>query len=129
SSSSPTPNACSWRVSPVVVLGQSPCRCAVLARASGLVVLGPLRLVSWVIDSSAAGCRAVSGGGLVHAGLEVGLEAGDHQFDALLEVGGSVVAGEFGGQGAQAGEFAAREVVQAEPEQFVGLVGVVDEFL
>jgi hypothetical protein len=32
--------------------------------------------------------------------LEVGLQAGDHQFDALLEVGGSVVAGEFGGQGA-----------------------------
>src|SRR5580704_12987664 len=61
--------------------------------------------------------------------LEVGLKGGDHQFDALVEVGGSVVAGEFGGYGAYPGEVAAGEAVQAEPEQVVGLVGVVDEFL
>jgi hypothetical protein len=30
---------------------------------------------------------------------EAGLQASDHQFDALLNVGGSGVAGEFGGQG------------------------------
>jgi hypothetical protein len=59
----------------------------------------------------------------------VGLKAGDHHFDALLEVGGSVVAGEFGGHGAYPGEFAAGEAVQAEPEQVVGLVGVVDKVL
>ena len=47
----------------------------------------------------------------------------------MLEVGGSVVAGEFGGQGAYPGEFAAGEAVQAEPEQVLGLVGVVDEVL
>jgi hypothetical protein len=55
------------------------------------------------------------------------LQAGDHQCDALLEVGGSVVAGELGGHGAYPGEFAAGEAVQAEPEQVVGLVGVVDD--
>lgn len=33
----------------------------------------------------------------------VGLKAGDHHFDALLEVGGSVVAGQFGSQGAYPG--------------------------
>ena len=45
------------------------------------------------------------------------------------KVGGSVVAGELGGHGAYPGEFAAGEAVQAEPEQVVGLVGVVDDFL
>jgi hypothetical protein len=43
--------------------------------------------------------------------------------------GGSVVAGEFGGHGAYPGEFAGSEAVQAEAEQVVGLVGVVDEVL
>ena len=57
------------------------------------------------------------------------MQAGDHQFDALAEVGGSVVAGEFRGRGAYPGEFPAGEAVQAEPEQAVGLVGVVDDFL
>jgi len=47
----------------------------------------------------------------------------------LLEVGGSVVAGEFGGHGAYPGEFAGSEAVQAEAEQVVGLVGVIDEVL
>jgi len=73
-------------------------------------------------------CCAVSGGG-GGCWLEVGLQAGDHQCDALLEVGGSVVAGEFGGHGAYPGEFAGSEAVQAEAEQVVGLVGVIDEVL
>jgi hypothetical protein len=57
------------------------------------------------------------------------LQGGDHQLSALLEVGGSVVAGEFGRQGAQPGELAGRQALQAEPEEIVGFLGVVDEVL
>ena len=45
------------------------------------------------------------------------------------EEGGSVVAGEFGRQGAQPGELAGRQALQAEPEEIVGFLGVVDEVL
>ena len=61
------------------------------------------KLISYRTNTS---CCAVSGGG-GGCWLEAGLQAGDHQCDALLEVGGSVVAGELGGHGAYPGEFAA----------------------
>ena len=47
----------------------------------------------------------------------------------MFEFGGSVVRGEVVGQTAEDGEFADRQPVQAETEQVVGLLGVLDQFL
>ena len=58
-----------------------------------------------------------------------GGEPGEEDVEAAFEFGGAVVAGQGGGQAAEQGEFADRQPVQAEPEQVVGLVGVLDEFL
>jgi hypothetical protein len=57
-----------------------------------------------------------------------GGQAGEQDVKAAFEFGGAVV-GQDGGAAAQQGEFADRQPVQPEPEQVVGLVGVVDEFL
>lgn len=61
--------------------------------------------------------------------LEVRLQAGDHQAGALVELGGAVVVGEFGGEGAELWELASRQPMQAGLEQVVGSVGVFGEFL
>jgi hypothetical protein len=46
-----------------------------------------------------------------------------------FEFGGAVVAGQGRGQAAEQREFADRQPVQAQQEQVVGLVEVLDEFL
>ena len=61
-------------------------------------------------------------------GQRVG-QAGEEDVEAALELGGAVVGGQGGGEAAQQGEFADRQPVQAEPQQVVGLVRVLDEFL
>ena len=58
-----------------------------------------------------------------------GGEPGEQDVETAFEFGGAVVAGQGRGQAAEQGEFADRQPVQAEPEQVVGLVGVLDEFL
>ena len=58
-----------------------------------------------------------------------GGEPGEEDVEAAFEFGGAVVGGQGGGEAAQQGEFADRQPVQAEPQQVVGLVGVLDEFL
>ena len=62
--------------------------------------------------------RVPSGGG-----------AGKEDVEAAFEFGGAVVGGQGGGEAAEQGEFADRQPVQAQPQQVVGLVWVVDEFL
>jgi hypothetical protein len=47
----------------------------------------------------------------------------------LVEVGGAVVAGQFGGEGAEVGELGAGQLVQSEAQQVVGLFGVVHDLL
>ena len=97
----------------------------------------------WAGDASgtgrlACGVRAVlgrpGGGAARGAGRHVGEGEGGHQageedVEAALELGGAVVGGQDGGEGAEQGELEDRQPVQAQPEQVVGLVGVVDEFL
>ena len=61
-------------------------------------------------------------------GQRVG-QAGEEDVEAALELGGAVVGGQGGGEAAQQGEFADRQPVQAQPQQVVGLVRVLDEFL
>src|SRR6185312_3263827 len=61
-------------------------------------------------------------------GQRVG-QAGEEDVEAALELGGAVVGGQGGGKAAQQGEFADRQPVQAQPQQVVGLVWVLDEFL
>jgi hypothetical protein len=54
-------------------------------------------------------------------------ESGEQDVEAAFELGGAVVAGQYGGEAAQRREFADRQPVRAKPQQVVGLVGVVDE--
>ena len=61
-------------------------------------------------------------------GQRVG-QASEEDVEAALELGGAVVGGQGGGEAAQQGEFADRQPVQAQPQQVVGLVRVLDEFL
>src|SRR4029077_13146795 len=77
-----------------------------------------------VIDGDGAGGRLCRRGG----GQQVS-EAGEEDVEAALEFGGAVVRGQDGGEAAQQGEFADRQPVQAQPQQVVGLVRVLDEFL
>ena len=58
-----------------------------------------------------------------------GGQAGEEDVEAAFEFGGAVVGGQGGGEAAQQGEFADRQPVQAQPQQVVGLVRVLDEFL
>ncbi len=60
---------------------------------------------------------------------QCGGQPGEQDVEAAFELGGAVVGGQDGGEAAEQGEFADRQPVQAEPQQVVGLVGVVDEFL
>ena len=77
-----------------------------------------------VIGRGGAGARLRRCAG----GQRVG-EAGEEDVEAALEFGGAVVGGQGGGEAAQQGEFADRQPVQAQPQQVVGLVRVLDEFL
>ena len=63
------------------------------------------------------------------AGVHGGGQPGEQDVEAAFEFGGAVVGGQGGGEAAEQGEFADRQQVQAEPQQVVGLVGVLDEFL
>jgi len=56
-------------------------------------------------------------------------EAREQDVEAALEFGGAVVGGQGGGEAAQQGEFADRQPVQAQPQQVVGLIWVLDKFL
>ena len=56
-------------------------------------------------------------------------QPGKEDVEAAFEFGGAVVDGQDGGEAAEQGEFADRQPVQAQPQQVVGLVRVVDEFL
>ncbi len=58
-----------------------------------------------------------------------GGQSGQEDVEAAFEFGGAVVGGQDGGEAAEQGEFADRQPVQAQPQQVVGLVRVVDEFL
>ena len=58
-----------------------------------------------------------------------GGQPGEQDVQAAFELGGTVVAGQDGGQAAEQGEFAGRQPVQAEPEQVIGLVRADGEFL
>jgi hypothetical protein len=58
-----------------------------------------------------------------------GGQSGEQDVETAFELGGAVVGGQDGGQAAEQREVADRQPVQAEPQQVVGLVGVVDEFL
>ena len=60
---------------------------------------------------------------------QCGGQAGQEDVEAALEFGGAVVGGQDGGEAAQQREFADRQPVQAQPQQVVGLVRVLDEFL
>ena len=68
-------------------------------------------------------------GGHRPAGGQCGGQARQQDVEATFEFGGAVVAGQDGGQAAEQREFADRQPVQAEPQQIIGLVGVLDEFL
>lgn len=59
----------------------------------------------------------------------MGSQAGDEDVEASFEFGGSVIACEDGGEAAEEGELSDRESMQAEAEQGVGLVRVVDQLL
>ena len=76
-----------------------------------------------IIGGGARGLAARPGGG-----QRVG-QAGEEDVEAALELGGAVVGGQGGGEAAQQGKFADRQPVQAQPQQVVGLVRVLDEFL
>ena len=82
-----------------------------------------LALAVKIIGGGARGLAARLGGG-----QRVG-QAGEEDVEAALELGGAVVGGQGGGEAAQQGEFADRQPVQAQPQQVVGLVRVLDEFL
>src|SRR5260370_42395197 len=58
-----------------------------------------------------------------------GGQPGEQDVEAAFEFGRAVVGGQDAGQAAEQGEVTDRQPVQAEPEQGVGLVGVLDEFL
>ena len=58
-----------------------------------------------------------------------GGQSGQEDVEAAFEFGGAVVGGQDGGEAAEQGEFADWQPVQAQPQQVVGLVRVVDEFL
>jgi len=90
------------------------------ARSPGELVLA---LAVKIIGGGARGLAARPGGG-----QRVG-QAGEEDVEAALELGGAVVGGQGGGKAAQQGEFADRQPVQAQPQQVVGLVWVLDEFL
>ena len=60
---------------------------------------------------------------------ERGRQPGEEDVEAALELGGAVVGGQDGGEAAEQRELADWQPVQAQPEQVVGLVGVIDEFL
>src|SRR6202050_2666771 len=62
-------------------------------------------------------------------GRECADQSGEQDVESAFEFGGAVVGGQGGGEAAQQGEVADRQPVQAEPEQVVGLVGFLDEFL
>jgi hypothetical protein len=76
-----------------------------------------------IIDRG-TGARLCRRGGVQRVG-----EAGEEDVEAALEFGGAVVGGQDGGEAAEQGEFADRQPVQAQPQQVVGLVRVLDEFL
>ena len=59
--------------------------------------------------------------------VTVAFEAGEQNVESLVEFGCSVVVGELGGEAAEEGELPRRQVVEAEAEQVVGLVGVDEE--
>jgi hypothetical protein len=56
-------------------------------------------------------------------------QPGQEDIEAAFEFGGAVIGRQDGGEAAEQGEFADRQPVQAQPQQVVGLVRVVDEFL
>jgi hypothetical protein len=56
-------------------------------------------------------------------------QSAEEDVEAAFKFGGSVVAGEVGGELAEKRKFADRQAVQAEAEQVVGLIGVLDKFL
>ena len=58
-----------------------------------------------------------------------GGQSGQEDVKAAFEFGGTVVGGQDGGEAAEQGELADRQPVQAQPQQVVGLVRVIDEFL
>jgi hypothetical protein len=56
-------------------------------------------------------------------GGQCGDESGEQNVEAAFELGGAVVAGQYGGEATQQREFADRQAVQAQPQQVVGLDG------
>ena len=62
-------------------------------------------------------------------GGQCGGQPGQEDVEAAFEFGGAVVGGQDGGEAAQQREFADRQPVQAQPQQVVGLVRFLDEFL
>ena len=62
-------------------------------------------------------------------GRQCGGQAGQQDVEASLEFGGAVVGGQDGGEASEQRELADRQPVQAQAQQVVGLVGVLDEFL
>src|ERR1700678_2295229 len=62
-------------------------------------------------------------------GRQGGAQPGEQDVQAAFEFGSAVVAAQDRGQVAEQGELADREPVQAQPEQVIGLVGVLDELL
>jgi hypothetical protein len=62
-------------------------------------------------------------------GRQRGSQAGQEDVEAPFEFGGAVVGGQDGSEAAEQREFADRQPVQAQAQQVVGLVRVLDEFL
>ena len=62
-------------------------------------------------------------------GGECGGESFEEDVEAAFEFGSAVVGREDRGEAAQQGELGDGQPVQAQPQQVVGLVGVLDEFL
>ena len=56
-------------------------------------------------------------------------QAGEDDGESFVELGGTVVGGQGGGEGAEPGELGDGQAVQPEAEQVIGLVGVLDLFL
>jgi hypothetical protein len=56
-------------------------------------------------------------------------QSGQQDVEAAFEFGGAVVGRQDGGEAAEQRELADRQPVQAQPQQVVGFVRVIDEFL
>ena len=57
---------------------------------------------------------------------QLAVEPGEHDVESLVEFGGSVVGGQFGGEAAEQRKLPWWQAVEAEAQQVVLLVGVDD---